>query len=79
MLKEAVYLFTVKMDQLPAFLALHMIAVTVTAVLRADVFITCGRFLIDNIFVDQPVGSQTVKASVYGCLTDIYSLRPEMV
>jgi hypothetical protein len=79
MLKETVDLITVQMDQLPAFLTLHVIAFTAAAVIGADVFIASRRFLIDNIFIYQAISGQAVQTSVYGSLSDIYALGTEVI
>ena len=79
MLEKLVDLVTGQMDKLVALLTLHVIAVTVLAVFCADVFVTCGRLLVDDVLIDQAVSGKTVQASVYSRLTDINTLRPEMI
>ena len=79
MLEEAVDLLTVKMNELPALLALHVIAALMAAVFRTDILIASRRFLIDNVLVDKTVGSQAVQTPVNGGLADIDPLRSEMV
>jgi hypothetical protein len=67
------------MNELTAILAFHVIALTTVAVRCADIFVACGRFLIDNILVDQAFGSKAVQTSIDSSLSDIDSLCPEMV
>ena len=51
MLEKLIDLITGQMDELIALLALHVIAIAVLAVLSADIFVTCGRFLIDDVLI----------------------------
>jgi hypothetical protein len=79
MIKELIYLITGQVDKLVALLALHVIAVTVLAVLGSDVLVTCRRLLIDDVFIYKAVSSQTVKTSVDRRLADINTLSSEMI
>ena len=79
MLEKLIDLITGQMDELIALLALHVIAVAVLAVLSAYVFVTCGRFLIDDVLINKAVSGKTVQAPVDSCLSDIDPLIPEMI
>ena len=79
MLKELIDLIAGQVDKLVALLTLHVVAVAVLAVLGSDVLVTCGRLLIDDVFIYKTVSSQTVKTSVDRSLADINTLRSEMI
>ena len=79
MLEKSIYFVTVKVDKLAALLTLHVVALTVAAVLSAYIFVTCGRFLIDDVLIYKAVGRKTVKTPVDRGLTDVYALISEMI
>ena len=67
------------MNELAASLTLHVVTLTAAAMIRTNVFITCGRFLIDNILVYKSLCSKPVQASVDRSLSDIDALYPEVI